>query len=346
MQTFRESIEQLSRIVPEIKPLITLRYRILYLVGYLQPIGRRNLSLKIGMTERVIRKEATVLKEAGFLEFTPEGMTLTSTGKEMLDLLSEYVGISDGIRGLEARLATRLGISRVITVPDDDQLDLKEIGDQCAQLLLEMLPDVKILGITGGSTVFEVTQAMPQLASKHHHIMVVPARGGVGDETEHQANTVAEKLAKKLNSQYKMLFIPDSLSEASIQTLKSEPSIHETFELIQQIDTLVFGVGHAEVMARRRGLPDSRIQDIVQKGAVAESFGFYFNRQGQIVDEISTLGITLEKVKSLTRVIAVAGGKDKTEAIIAVSKLNPHLILVTNESVATQILSALSASDY
>ncbi len=341
METFKDSIDQLSRIVPEIKPLITLRYRILYLVGYLQPIGRRNLSLKIGITERVIRKEATVLKEAGFLEFSPEGMMLTPDGKRMRDRLTDYIGTSDGIRGLEAKLATKLQISRVIIVPDDDDaLDLKEIGTHCAQVLCEMLPDIRILGITGGSTVFEVMQAMPQLASKHPEILVIPARGGLGDETEHQANTLAEKMAKKLNSQYRMLFMPDSLSEASIQSLKNEPSMMITFEQVQQIDTLIFGVGHAETMARRRGLPESRIVEILEKGAVAESFGYYFNLEGQIVDEISTLGITLEKVKSLTRVIAVAGGKDKSEAIIAVSKLNPHLILITNESVATQILNA------
>ncbi len=345
MESFKECIAQLSRIVPEIKPLLTLRYRILYLVGYLQPIGRRNLSLKIGITERIIRKEATVLKEAGFLEFSSDGMTLTNDGKWMRDMLADYIGTTDGLRGLEAKLAAKLQISRVIIVPDNDELlDLKEIGDQCAQVLLDLLPDMHVLGITGGSTVFEVTQAMAQIQTKHPDLVIVPARGGVGDETEHQANTLAEKMAKKLNSQYRMLFIPDSLSEASIQTLKTEPGIQQTFDYMQKIDTLVFGIGHAETMARRRGLPEERIRSIVEHGGVAESFGYYFNIDGQIVDEISTLGINLEKVKSLTRVIAVAGGKDKSEAIIAVSKLNPHLILITNESVATQIMTALSVS--
>ncbi|WP_171831357.1 sugar-binding transcriptional regulator [Fusibacter sp. A1] len=347
MITFKDSIDQMSRIVPEIKALIPLRYRILYLVSYLQPIGRRNLSLKIGITERIIRKEATVLKEAGFLDFTSEGMILTPDGKYMLDLLADYVEEFDGLRGLETRVATRLGIARVILVPDDDDegLVLKEIGAHCAQVLFDLLPEVKTLGITGGSTVFEVTKAMPQLSAEHSDIVVVPARGGVGNETEHQANTMAEKMAKKIKCQYEMLFIPDSLSETSIQLLKNEPGIKSTFEKMQQIDTLIFGIGHAEAMAERRGLPEERIKEIVEKGAVAESFGFYFNREGEIVDEISTLGITLEKVKSLTRVIAVAGGKDKSEAIIAVSKLNPHLILITNESVATQILDATKAQE-
>ena len=345
MESFKEYIAQLSRIVPEIKPLLTLRYRILYLVGYLQPIGRRNLSLKIGITERIIRKEATVLKDAGFLDFSSDGMTLTHDGKIMRDLLADYIGASDGIRSLEAKIAAKLQISRVIIVPDDDDtLDLKEIGDQCAQVLLDLVPDMQVLGITGGSTVFEVTQAMPTINQRKPQMVIVPARGGLGDEAEHQANTLAEKMAKKLNCQYRTLFIPDSLSEASIQTLKTEPGIQQTFEYMQKIDTLLFGVGHAETMARRRDLPEERIQSIVKRGAVAESFGYYFNIDGQIVDEISTLGISLEKVKSLTRIIAVAGGKDKSEAIIAVSKLNPHLILITNESVATQIMAALSAS--
>lgn len=341
---FTQTIEKLSKIVPEMQALLPLRYRMLYLVGYLQPIGRRNLSLKIGITERVIRKEALILKSSGLMDFTSDGMILTPEGKEMLDLLSEYVEVFDGVRHLENRLAKALGIQRVIIVPDDpdDALVLKEIGDQCAHVVLDFLPQIGTMGITGGSTVYAVAEAMPQQTTKHSEVVIVPARGGVGNETEHQANTLAEKLAKKVNSQFRTLFIPDSLSQQAMASMKQEPGFQATFEAIQSIDTLLFGVGHAEEMANRRGLSKERIEEIVQKGAVAEAFGYYFNREGEIVDEISTLGITLEKVKSLTRVIAVAGGKDKSEAIIAVSKLNPHLILITNEDVAESILEAMS----
>jgi central glycolytic genes regulator len=80
------------------------------------------------------------------------------------------------------------------------------------------------------------------------------------------------------------------------------------------------------------------IDTMLDKGAVAEAFGYYFNQEGEIVHEISTIGITLEKFKSLDNIIAVAGGKEKVEAIIAISKLNNKLVLFTDESVAKTIL--------
>ncbi len=136
----------------------------------------------------------------------------------------------------------------------------------------------------------------------------------------------------------KQLYTPDSLSKASIDSLMNEPKIREIMNDIEHIDTLIFGVGNAKTMARRRGLKQDVIDTMVEKGAVAEAFGYYFNQEGEIVHEISTIGISLDKCKSLENIIAVAGGVEKAEAIIAISKLNEKLVLITDESVAKLIL--------
>jgi len=88
-------------------------------------------------------------------------------------------------------------------------------------------------------------------------------------------------------------------------------------------------------------LEQEEIDNILGKGAVAESFGYYFNKDGEIVHEISTIGIDLDIFKKLKHVIAVAGGVEKTEAIIAISKLNPNLVLVTDELTAKKIQEVL-----
>ena len=74
---------------------------------------------------------------------------------------------------------------------------------------------------------------------------------------------------------------------------------------------------------------------------MAESFGYYFNKDGEIVYEISTIGIDLQIFKNLNHIIAVAGGVEKAEAIIAISKLNPNLVLVTDEQTAKKIQEVL-----
>ena len=51
--------------------------------------------------------------------------------------------------------------------------------------------------------------------------------------------------------------------------------------------------------------------------------------------------LDLEIFKNLKNVIAVARGVEKTEAIIAISKLNPNLVLVTDEQTAKRIQEVL-----
>ena len=156
-----------------------------------------------------------------------------------------------------------------------------------------------------------------------------------------RSNTLAERLANKLGAQYQMLYTQDNLSKASIEELKNEPNIKKILKNITKLDVLLFGIGRASVMANRRVLENEEIEYILSKGAVAESFGYYFNKDGEIVYEISTIGIDLEIFKGLKHVIAVAGGVDKTEAIIAISKLNPNLVLVTDEQTAKKIQEVL-----
>ncbi len=221
---------------------------------------------------------------------------------------------------------------------DNWQAALRDIGKAAAGYLRTVLPEGRVLGITGGTTLYHLIDAYRREGKRQEDLIVIPARGGLGDKVEYQANTLTEKLAKKLDVSYKQLYTPDFLSKLSIETLMNEPLIREIIELVERIDILVFGVGKAETMARRRNLSREEIGTILEKGAVAEAFGYYFNQEGQIVHELSTIGISLEQFKRLRHLIAVAGGQEKAEAIIAISKLNPSLVLVTDEQAANQIL--------
>ncbi len=335
-------IGEIIRVVtPEIAELLEVRYNILKTVCYQQPIGRRNLSMALGLTERVLRKEAQILKENGLLEFSSEGMNISESGQKVLEGLGLFFHDVRGLQQLEQRLEKILSIRKVIVVPSEASnwgAALRDIGKAAAGYLKTILPEGRVLGITGGSTLFHLIEAYRRDGKRQEELIVIPARGGLGDKAEYQANTLAEKLAKKLDVQYKQLYTPDFLSKLSIETLMHEPLIREIVELVERIDVLVFGVGKADTMARRRNLKKEEIELILEKGAVAEAFGYYFNQEGQIVHELSTIGISLEQFKKLEHIIAVAGGAEKAEAIISVSKLNKALVLVTDEQAAEQII--------
>ena len=341
-----EMLDFLKLAFPELEELLPLRLNLLNAVKINQPIGRRVLSNTLALTERIVRRESDILKNNGLIEYYPDGMRMTEKGTLVLEKLSEIFYHLHGINEIEQFLKRKLGIKKVIVGSYgklDSEATLSDIGYAAAHYMSSLITPKTIVGVTGGSSIEKVINGYRQEWTQFakNEIVVVPARGGLGIKNEYQANTLAERLSNKLSARHLMLYTQDNLSRKTIDELKNEPNIRYILEYIEKIDVLVFGVGRADVMARRRFLDKSEIEDIIQKGAVAESFGYYFNKDGEIVHEISTIGIDLNKFKALNHVIAVASGEEKAEAMIAISKLNPNLVLVTDEDTAKKMSELL-----
>ena len=95
-------------------------------------------------------------------------------------------------------------------------------------------------------------------------------------------------------------------------------------------------------MIVRRNLSEEKTQEILDKGAVGESFGYYFNKSGEIVYRLNTIGIDLESVKQAREVIAVFAGSKKVEAFLAISKINKNLVLVTDEHSGKRLIELIN----
>src|SRR5690606_8709489 len=105
----------------------------------------------------------------------------------------------------------------------------------------------------------------------------LPIWGGLGEEVELQANTIAAAIAKQLGATYRMLHVPDDLGEEAMSTIAMEPKIKELIELIRSARIVLHGIGTAEEMARRRGLPKEQVAILEERQAVGEAFGYYFD---------------------------------------------------------------------
>jgi central glycolytic genes regulator len=334
-------LKTLFQLAPELQEIFIERYEILKIVNMIEPVGRRMLSSNTDISERIIRKETDTLKENKLLESTLKGMIITDGGKNLLRKIDELYYIFKGINETEKLLANYLGIKKVIIAPinsNEEKIIFNSIGECAAKYLLKIIDDKAIIGITGGTTIKNTIDRLSLKSKKFKNVTVVPSRGSLGYKSKYQANTLVEMLANKLDCNYKLLFTPDKLSKETIKELRNEPEIKETINLINSVDTLVFGIGMSDTMAKRRGLCSEEIKKIENKKAVAEAFGYYFNSEGEIVHEISTIGIDLNKFKQTKNLITIAGGVDKIEAILALTKVNSRLVLVTDENVANQIL--------
>lgn len=341
---FIDLIESIEKIAPDALKTIETRYEILKNIEINQPLGRRAISLNLGLRERTVRYEVEKLKELKLLTIDNMGMYITNEAKKLLKELEEPYYNIRGIEELTKSLQKKLQIAKIIVIPGDSEKNkdvLLEMGQAASKILINSLKENDIVGVTGGSTMACVSETI--FSDKNYsNITIIPARGGLGTEMTDQANSVAANIGKNLGADYRMLHIPDGLDQKALKAVSTNPEIKEVLQMIEQMNTLLFGIGRADVLARRRRLPECKIKSLLEEGAVAEAFGHYFKIDGQDIWEYKTVGISLENYKKLKTVIGVAGGKNKAQAIIAVSSIRKDIILVVDESVSLKILELLN----
>ncbi|GAA3403310.1 sugar-binding transcriptional regulator [Paenibacillus hodogayensis] len=336
----RQILDIQKRLLPDLTDVLKKRYTILHHISSTGVVGRRALATHLELTERVLRAEVDFLKEQGLLITESSGMKLSDSGRKLLEDMEPIVKELLGLSYLEDTLRERFGLRQVIIVPgDSDQSELakKELGRVGAAELRKYASKDDVVAVAGGSTLAEVANFLTPSAHMKGNLFV-PARGGWGESVELQANSIASIMAKKTGGEYRLLHVPDHLGEEAYVSLMQDPNILEIVEVIRSARVVVHGIGDALVMARRRKSDPQTIGELVAEGALAEAFGYYFDKQGKVVHKMPTVGLRLEDIQASEVVIAVAGGKSKGEAIAAVMHFGHDDVLVTDEAAAVELM--------
>ncbi|WP_028403375.1 sugar-binding transcriptional regulator [Ectobacillus panaciterrae] len=336
----RAWIDYAKKLLPDLLPVMQIRMQILQYIRLTQPIGRRNLSTSLNMTERVLRSEVQVLKEQNLIHVASAGMTLTDEGTSLVIALEEFMREISGLKLLEEKLKEALNLDEVFVVAGDSDESpwvKQEMGRASVACIKERLGANNIVAVTGGTTLAAVADMM-QLDFKNLNPLFVPARGGIGESVENEANTICAKMAKNTNSSYRLLYVPDHVGSEVYASIMTEPSVKSILELIQSSNIVIHGIGDALTMARRRKTPETDWNKIVEGHAVGEAFGYYFNETGEVVHKVLTVGMQLEDLQHVRHVMAVAGGSSKAKAIQAVVRQGHTSLLVTDEGAAKELL--------
>lgn len=332
-----------KQLLPDLIDVLKKRYSILHHIMLSDSIGRRALAASLRMSERVLRSETDQLKSLGLIEIESHGMRVSDAGRQLLDDFEPIVKELFGLSELEDQIARQYNLKQVIIVPgdsDESPLVKKELGRAGAAVLRKSISKDDVIAVTGGSTLAEIAQHLTS-PTPFKGIQFVPARGGLGESLELQANTIASTMAKRTGAQYRLLHVPDNLSEDAYQSLISEPNVREVLEVLRRARIVVHGIGDAMTMALRRRVDQETIDSLQTKGALAEAFGFYFDKEGQIVHMMPMLGLRIAGIEQAEIVIAVAGGASKGRAIASVLRFGHEDVLVTDEAAAHELIRCL-----
>ena len=329
-------------LAPDLAEELGRRALVLERIAAMAPVGRRQLALRLNLPEREVRSAATALREQGLINLDASGMTLTVKAQEILPGARAFSRAMGGLTELETRLSAAMCIPKVYVAAGDADVDeriLDDVGRMAAQQTRSMLQNGTTLAVTGGSTMAAVARHMQ--TSIPLNVMVVPARGGLGRSVETQANTLAAEIAQRLGGHHRLIHLPDHMDETARQEMLKLPEVKEVIDLLQRADVILHGIGRADETARERHMSSATIRRLQEQGAVAEAFGSYFDGEGRLLLAASSVGVDLARLKPNCRMIAVAAGRRKAEAILAVLRHQRHESLVTDQGAAEAMLALM-----
>lgn len=257
---------------------------------------------------------------------------------------------SSGLAPLERALEIRFGLveASIVAVsdPDDPDLVAHELGPAAAECLLRSVEDDSVIGLAWGRSILAMLEALPVHPLKD--ATIVQLNGGLGPvgDIEHSTE-IARQAAQKLQAHLRLLPAPGIVSSvAAADVLCSDYQISEVLKLAAASDIAVVGLGvptSDSVLLRNGNIITSEdLEALERAGAVGDVLLRYIDAAGGSVDlaiNERVIGITLDQLAAIPRVIAVAGGTAKQLIIRAALQAGLVDVLVTDRQTAETLTS-------
>jgi lsr operon transcriptional repressor len=126
--------------------------------------------------------------------------------------------------------------------------------------------------------------------------------------------------------------------------LKAEPAIQQVLEQACAVEQAIVGVGTPTVDAtivQMGYLEPDDVRALPDRGVVGDILGQFFDASGQVVKlpiHDRRIGIELSDLAGIPKVVGIAGGLHKVEAILGALRGGFLDVLVTNELAALRLL--------
>ncbi|MBD1381749.1 sugar-binding transcriptional regulator [Metabacillus arenae] len=249
---------------------------------------------------------------------------------------------------LEQKLEKKYGLTDVVVVPTvgfTPEMVKRSIGQAGAYYLSKKLKsDVRRLGISWGTTLSEVVKEYPY--ERREEINIVPLVGGMGTQhVEIHANQLAYELAKKMNGTCSYLYAPAIVETKELkERLEAMQDISAILEEGKKVDVALIGIGNpykGSTMKSIGYLQDEDLNNLRKKGAVGDISSRFYDESGNPVKHSlneKVIGLTLEHLKELKKVIGVVEGTHKFESVVAALKGNYLDVLIIDEQTALALV--------
>ncbi|PKP74020.1 MAG: DNA-binding transcriptional regulator [Alphaproteobacteria bacterium HGW-Alphaproteobacteria-6] len=243
---------------------------------------------------------------------------------------------------LETRIAERYGLQYCEVVPDlgEEGLPLRALGIAGAAFLQREIEANAggVIGIGHGRTLAATVAQMPRTPARG--VRFVSLLGGLTRNFAANPHDVMHRLAEKTGAAAFVMPVPFfANSPEDREVLLSQRGVGEVFALAARSDLMIAGIGTAEPEAQlvsSQMIEPAEIREVKALGGIGEMLGHFFNAGGRAIETslaARTLSLGLDALAG-RRIVAIAGGAEKTCAIRSVLMSGCLGGLITDERTA------------
>lgn len=277
----------------------------------------------------------------GISRFKASRLLARARAEQIVTVEVHDTGLHDPLLGQRLSRALGLDACRVVRSHGSEDQVRQQVGAVAADLLSETVVEDEYLGVSWGRTLTATTSQLEWLP----RLSIVQLTGVVSGDLESSPITVARQASARSGGAVYPIFAPLINQDfTTAQMMRNHPDISKAVSLFSSITTAVLSVGSWNP-------PDSQIQASIPpedreilrgKGCIADIAGVLLTRDGEPASpefQERCLTLTYDQLRAIPRVIGVAAGPRKIEAIRAVSRAGLISELVTDHTLAGAILA-------
>lgn len=311
-------------LVDNVKQELSVEVARLY---YQSDYSQQQIAAQLGISRPTISRLLKYAKEKGYVTINIVD-PFADLDKLAYELQEKY-GLSD---------------ARVILSPKGDYASIKEqISKMAAEYLEETVKDGDIIGVSAGTTMYEVAKRLTPQNTKE--VEVVQLQGSI---TYSGVNTYASEIvslfAETFQAVPRYLPLPVIFDNSNIkQMVENDSHIKDTMEVGMRANIGIFTVGNVEdrSLLFRLGYLSESEKTVLKENSVGDICSRFFDENGQICNEEideRTIAVSLDNLKEKEKSILVAGGEHKVKAIKGALEGKIANVLITDQYTAKRLL--------
>jgi len=252
---------------------------------------------------------------------------------------------------LEEVLERKFGLSHVVigrAADDCEECVRSALGAAAAHYLETTLKSREVIGVDSWSATLRSMVEQMHLVWKVAECQVVQVLGGVGNPgAEKHAYHLVTQLASLVQGDAHFLPAPGVVdSKDAADVLGRDPHLRETMMLFERITVVLVGIGSVEpslFASPGKLFSAEELRTVAAKGMVGNICLRFYDVRGKEIENswsARVFGLESAQLKGIPRVVGIAGGKRKHQAILGALRGRWINVLITDQFSAEALVKA------